>query len=217
MVWGRRPFWVALGAGLLLIALLIGVSRLFQGEGKRPPLQAPSQAAAPPHPQAVRVLSLFDFQCPFCAQFARDGERRLREDYVARGLVVLEPRQFPILGPESVLAAQASECAREQGRFWDYYDLLFQRQKGRNQGTFSLANLKSWARESGLDGPRFDRCLDTGQALRWVRAHVQEGERLGVRATPTLLVEGLRIEGLMPWERLRPLIEDALRRKGVTP
>lgn len=108
-------------------------------------------------------------------------------------------------------------CARLQGRLWQYHETLFAHQRGRNQGAFSPRNLKSWARELGLDGDRFDRCLDSGETLPTVQRHFQEGEARGVNATPTLFIDGRKVEGLVPWDQLKPMVEEALRRKGLQP
>lgn len=131
--------------------------------------------------------------------------------------MTLEARHFPVLGPESLLAAQAAECAREQGRFWEYYDLLFARQKGRNQGAYAPRNLKTWAGELGLDRAQFDACLDGGQAAARVEADVMEAQRLGLQYTPSFLIGDTLVEGLLPWDRFRPMVEDALRKKGLRP
>lgn len=140
----------------------------------------------------------------------------MRQEYVQKGVVNLRVVHFPILGAESWFAAQASECAREQGRFWEYYDLLFHRQAGENRGTFSTRNLKAWAREIGLDGVQFDACMDSGRTMAKVEQDFREGQRLGVQATPSFLVDGQLIRGLVPWEQFRLIIQEALKRRGIS-
>jgi protein-disulfide isomerase len=162
------------------------------------------------------VTVFFDFQCIYCARFAREHEQRLRREYLPKGVLDLRLRHFPILGAESWLAAQAAECAGEQGRFWEYYDLLWRRHGGVNRGVFTARNLKAWGREIGLDGPRFDACLDTGRGLVKVEEDFREGRRLGVDATPTLIIDGQMIRGLVPWEDFRRILDEALRRRGLS-
>ncbi|GBD11543.1 Disulfide bond formation protein D [bacterium HR23] len=215
---GRRGLLLggAVGLAVVLVAVLVLVARIAQSP-RSSRLSTTPYPQVTPTPNAVSVTVFFDFQCPYCGQFARESEPKLREDYIRRGVVSLRAVHFPILGGESWMAAQAAECAREQGRFWEYYDLLFQRQAGENRGTFSPRNLKAWARELGLDGALFDACLDSGRSLAKVEQDFQEGRRLGVSATPSFLVDGQLVQGLMPWERFRLILEDALRRRGLSP
>ncbi|MCS7206509.1 MAG: DsbA family protein [Dehalococcoidia bacterium] len=206
----------AVGLGLVLVAVLVLVARIAQSPRRAPLLTTPFPQVTPV-PNAVSLTVFFDFQCPYCGQFARESEPKLRQEYIQRGLVNLRAVHFPILGNESWLAAQATECAREQGRFWEYYDALFHKQAGENRGTYSPRNLKAWAREVGLDGAQFDACLDSGRTLSKVEQDFQEGRRLGVNSTPTFIVDGQMIRGLMPWERFRLVLDDALRRRGLSP
>lgn len=119
-------------------------------------------------------------------------------------------RHFAFLGPESQWAAQASECANEQGRFWDYYDKLFQEWAGENQGAFSKENLKRFAADLNLDTEQFNQCLDSGEYSDKVQQETAEGRRKGVRGTPTLFVNGQLIERGANYNVLRNAIENAL-------
>ena len=98
----------------------------------------------------VTIVEFADFRCPFCEQFFTNTEPQIFKDYVDTGKVKYAFRNFAFLGPASVTAADASECANDQGKFWEYYDYLFTHQNGENQGNFSNAYLKSFAKELGL-------------------------------------------------------------------
>lgn len=111
------------------------------------------------------------------------------------------------LGPESQWAAEASECAADQGRFWDYHDLLYTRQKGENQGTFSKENLKGFAGELGLDVEAFAACLDSGKYAPQVQADTAFARSLGISGTPAFLVNGRPVMGAQPFETFQTLIE----------
>jgi protein-disulfide isomerase len=121
-------------------------------------------------------------------------------------------RHFAFIGDESRWAAEATECANEQGRFWEYYDKLFEEQAGENVGAFSKENLKRFAAELGLDSRQFAQCLDTGKYTEKVQQETAQGWQAGVRGTPTLFVNGRLIEGMADYAVLRTAIEAELGR-----
>lgn len=123
-------------------------------------------------------------------------------------------RHFPVLGAESVLASQAAECARRQDRFWDYNDRLFANQRGVERGAFSPGNLKRFAADLGLDTARFNACVDGLETGALVSAQREQGVQLGVTGTPSFLVSGQLVAGLLPWESFKALIDKALRPGG---
>jgi protein-disulfide isomerase len=109
-----------------------------------------------------------------------------------------------------VQAAAASECAAEQGHFWPYHDRLFAEQRGRDVGAFSKTNLKRFGAELGLDKASFDGCVDGNLAVARIGAERQVGKERGVQKTPTLLVNGRKIEGVPTWEGLRHVIDSSM-------
>lgn len=122
-------------------------------------------------------------------------------------------RHFAFIGDESRWAAEAAECASEQGHFWDYYDKLFEEQAGENVGAFSRDNLKRVAADLGLDAEQFNQCLDSGKYQDKVQQETTEGQRLGVRGTPTLFVNGQLIRDGSNYQALQAAIEAALSRQ----
>lgn len=200
------------------VAAVVGVAAFVAigGQASAPP----SSTVPPAVRQAGHVRGLdtapvtieewADFQCPACGVFARTTEQQLVSTYVARGEVRIVYRQFSFLGMESQWAAEASECADEQGKFWEYHDRLFASQAGENRGAFSRANLKRIGESLGL-GAGFAACVDSGRYAQRVRDETKVGEGLGVRATPTLFVNGRKIEGAASYEQLRAVIDPLLR------
>ena len=128
--------------------------------------------------------------------------------YVQTGVVRFGYLHFAFLGPESQWAAEASECAAEQDAFWEYHDRLFDGQSGENQGAFSKDNLKQFAADLGLDTQDFDACLDSGKYASTVEDETQTTQSLGVRSTPTFLVNGRPIVGAQPFEVFQQYIEE---------
>lgn len=119
-------------------------------------------------------------------------------------------RHFAFIGDESRWAAEATECANEQGRFWDYYDKLFEEQGGENVGAFNRNNLKGFAADLGLDAEQFNQCLDSGKYQDKVQQETTEGQQRGVRGTPTLFVNGQLIRDGSNYQALQAAIEAAL-------
>jgi protein-disulfide isomerase len=114
------------------------------------------------------------------------------------------------LGQESVWAAQAAECAADQGKFWEYHDLLWDRWNGENQGAFVKENLSGFAKELGLDSAKFDPCLQNDETLQRVIDDTNEGRQVGVTGTPTFFINGQPLVGAQPAEAFQAQIEAAL-------
>lgn len=117
---------------------------------------------------------------------------------------------FAFLGQESQWAGEASECAAEQDAFWEYHDKLFDSQSGENRGAFNKENLKTFAEELGLDANVFNDCLESGKYTTVVQNERQLAQSLGVRSTPTFLVNGKPLIGAQPFEVFKQAIETEL-------
>lgn len=137
----------------------------------------------------------------------------LFEEYVDTGKVKFVYKHMAILGQESVWAAEASECAADQGQFWPYHDLVFSRQAGENQGAFNKDKLLALAQELKLDMAQFGPCLTNDQTLDRVKGDTQEGQQVGVRGTPTFFVNGRAVVGALPLQDFQQVIEQALSGK----
>jgi protein-disulfide isomerase len=138
--------------------------------------------------------------------------RQIEEEYVSKGLVRFGYQHIIILGSESQLSAEASECAAEQDAFWPYHDRLFAAQKGKNLGAFSKENLKAYAAELGLDAASFNQCLDSGRYTTIVSEESRAASMMGVRSTPSFLVNGVPVIGAQPFEVFKQYIESELAR-----
>lgn len=160
----------------------------------------------------VTIIEFSDFQCPFCSRFTMITFKQIEEEYVGTGLVKVVFRQFAFLGQESQWAAEAAECANEQGRFWEYHDKLFSSQAGENRGAFSKSNLKRFAAELGLGTQAFNQCLDSGRYADEVKEDTAEGKRRGVQGTPTFFVNGQKLVGAQPFSEFQRIIAEELRK-----
>lgn len=163
-----------------------------------------NQLGAPDAP--ITIVGYSDFQCPFCKKVEHEALAQLRATYVPSRTVSIVYKHAAILGDESIWAAQATECAADQGQFWAYHDLLFARQDGENKGAFTKTNLLGLARELKLDMSRFEPCLLNDETLPRVQADVAEAESVGVRGTPTFFINGRPLIGAQPLSKFEELI-----------
>ncbi len=205
---------IALIAAVVVVAL-IAVAVLVvldqnTGSSQAEPDAASADRSYGAEDAPVVVAEWADFQCPYCKQFAIGAEKQLKQDYADQGQVRFVFRHFPFIGEESIWAAEASECANAQNRFWDYHDKLFEEQAGENQGAFSRDNLKRFASELGLDTTQFSACLDSGQYNTRVQDEFNEAQRLRINSTPTILVDGQLIQNGSNYQVLQAAVEAAL-------
>ena len=122
----------------------------------------------------VKVEVYADFQCPACGQFDRTSLREIEDKYVKNGKVQVIFNHYAFIGDESTRAAEASECANDQGKFWEYADTLFNNQAGENQGAFSDANLEKFAQQVGLDMDKYKTCMQQRPYLSKIQSFYSE-------------------------------------------
>lgn len=158
----------------------------------------------------VTITEFGDFQCPFCGRFFREVEPGLRKDYIETGKAKFVFKHLAFLGQESIDAANASLCAKEQGKFWEYHDKLYQNQMGENQGAFAQPVLRRFASELGLTSSQFNNCLDSQKYAAQVQADTTEIESQGYYSTPTTFVNGTVIVGAQPYATFKTVIDEKL-------
>lgn len=134
---------------------------------------------------------------------------RIREEYINTGKVRFVYKQFAILGSESNRAAEASECAAEQGKFWDYHDTVFADQVS-TRSTLDDEKLTELAGETGLDATAFGECLGSDRYVSQIKQDSLVVQTLGVRVTPAFLINGVFISGAQPFEIFQQVIEEQL-------
>jgi protein-disulfide isomerase len=207
----RSGRWFVIGAVILVVLVVAGVAFALASQGKGAAVQdASSEKSKGSATAQVVVEEYADFQCPACRRFFEGPARQLEEEYVSTGKIKFVFRHYAFLGQESRWAAEASECANEQGRFWDYYTKLFTEQGGENMGGFSKPNLQRFAGELGLDAARFNQCLTSGKYTASVFDDINQAASKGVRGTPTLFVNGQPVDRGSDYAVLRQAIEAAL-------
>ena len=176
--------------------------------------QFPTEGTRIGSPDApVLVEEYFDFQCPHCQTASQVVVKRLLDEYVAEGKVAFMYRFFPILGPESVLAARAGYCAIEMNAFWPYQELLFAKRGLNNNGTYSRDNLIEYAGLLGLNTAEFASCLDSDRSLQYVQQQALQAARMGLNFTPAFFVNGQLVR-IVDWEDVIDAVDRALAAAG---
>ncbi len=138
-------------------------------------------------------------------------EPALIKQYVDSGQVSFVYKHAAFLGQESIWAAQASECAADQGKFWEYHDQLFSHQSGENQGAFTKDKLLAIAQQMGLDMGKFEPCLKNDQTLDRVQSDIRESQQARVQGTPTFFINGKPLVGAQPLDAFKTAIDQALK------
>ena len=207
---GIRP-WILPGiAGIAVIAIvLVGVFTIAGDQGDiAAAADVPSPSLGDPDAQVV-IHEYGDYQCPFCGVWARSIKPELQERFIDTGQVRLVWHDFAWHGRESDTSANAARCAGDQGRFWEYHDLLFQLFSGENSGTFSNENLKAYGDAMGLDPASFHACVDGDTYGAAIAADMRRVRQLGLNGTPSFTIGDQRIVGAQPFE----VFEQAIRRE----
>ena len=185
------------------------------GPALRVTLDAPrttvARAAADPAQGAasapVTIVEYSDFQCPFC-QRVMPTIKQLRTQYGDKVRVVWKDFPLTQVHPQAFVAAQAGNCAQEQGKFWELHDQLFA-----NQQALQPENLKKYAAAVGMDTAKFNACLDSAKFEARVQESMAEGSKIGVQSTPTVFINGRMVSGAQPIEVFQTLIDEELARK----
>ena len=130
----------------------------------------------------VTLVEFADYQCPYCAK-VNPLLLEIEKEYGSNLAVVF--KDFPLpMHKDAEKAAEATRCAGEQGKYWEYHDLLF------TSHTVDVPSLRTHAKELKLDQAKFDTCLDSGSQAAAVKKDLEEGQRLGITATPSFFVNG---------------------------
>ena len=216
-----------------LIVVIVGIALVIVGLIVIPQLQAANTPQAvgtivpltpAVHPQAsgtamgnpnakVRIDIYEDFQCSSCLQFFKSVEPQLIKNEITAGTVYYVFHHYLLIdtnspGQESHKAANASMCASDQGRFWDYHDMLFNNWTGENVGDFTDVRLKAFAQTLGLDMTQFNTCYSANSDKAKIDADMAQAAKLGVSGTPTVFVNGVEvIPGYIPtYEQIQQAI-----------
>jgi protein-disulfide isomerase len=222
----RLSIIIGIAAIALILVAIIAIPNILQANApvgdivEITPIARPAVdgRALGPEDAPVVVEVFEDFQCPQCARFSSETEPQIVDNYVEAGQVRYIFRHYPFLddqapGSESDQPANASMCAAEQGRFWDYHDIVFANWDGENQGSFRDRRLVAFAESIGLDMEQFNQCFAANTYEDEIQADLNRGVQFGVGGTPTIFVNESLVgnPGMVPgYPEIQAAIEAAL-------
>lgn len=192
-----------IGASVAIVAIVVGVIVFSEQQARSAPVAPPEVPAewingkSLGNPDAPVVIQMWeDFLCPSCQAFTRSVEPQIFEEYVKTGKVRLEFHHFPLSQhePGASMSALATECAADQNMFWTMHDKVFQMAAVDQQGAVQYDDMVGYARDLGLDVPKFESCLASGQYRGEVTRSVQEAQQLGLSFTPSIVVNGTLLQ-----------------------
>ena len=160
----------------------------------------------------ITILEWGDYQCTFCYKFHQDTLHIIQQDYIETGKVNLIFKDYPLNGPDSLLAAEASYCAKDQEKYWQYHDELYENWGGERTGWITRDSLDQFAANVGLNLAVFNECLDKQIHQETVISVHESGKKLGIDATPSFLVFNdekiIKIRGNQPLEVFQRAFEE---------
>ncbi len=167
----------------------------------------------------VTIVEYGDYQCPFCTKFFSETQPQIVQNYVNSGKVRFVFRDFPFLGAESTAAANAAQCANDQGKLWAYHDALYSAKvadenKGGNEndGFYTMAVFLRLAQQVGVGNMgAFTSCVNNSQDANLVAQEKSDGTAGGVNSTPMFFINGVQILGAQPYSQFQTTIDAAAK------
>ena len=223
----KARFMTNILLAIVIILLIVVIVQLQKRDTVNEAVEQPSEQSTlnadddpfiGPEDAEIVVIEFSDYQCPYCGASEGTHEALISQfkakspDYEAavpklrelaeQGKIKFVYRDFPLSGHQyAQKAAEASECADEQGKFWEYHDALFE-----NQETLDVASLKTYASDLGLDTKEFDECLDSGSMADEVQKDFDDGTRAGVDGTPAFFINDQKLSGALPFSAFEQTI-----------
>ena len=196
------PIMIGVITGVFLVSYqpenenskILTVSKLIEGGS---PVWGDSNAP-------ITILEWGDYQCTFCYKFHQDTLNKINEEYIQTGKVKIIFKDFPLNGPDSKLAAEATYCAYDQNRYWEYHSQLYENWAGERTGWITKEVLSEFAKTIDLDIAEFNKCLDESKYKNKINSIYEFGSEIGINATPSFLVFNdqkiIKIRGNQPLE-----------------
>ena len=165
----------------------------------------------------ITLIEFGDYQCHFCNVHFHNTEHRLLENFIETGKVKMIFKDFTIIGPDSVNAAHGAHCADDQGKFWQYHDILYNNWTGENNGWASSDNLLKFAQEIELDIDQWSDCMIDESYSQMIADSSKDARDLGITGTPAFFVIGpdnkiTKLSGAQPYENFEQIFNSELEK-----
>jgi len=162
----------------------------------------------------ITIIEFGDYQCEQCYKWYHNTKDSIVQNYIETGKANLIFVDLAILGRDSPKAAAATYCAEEQGKYWEYHDLLYNFQEGVDSGWANSERLKAFAFSLELDKELFDSCVDSGKFAKRVQFNTNEAKKQGATGTPTFIIvnsEGQqKIAGAQPYSIFQKVLDSMI-------
>ncbi len=159
----------------------------------------------------VTIVEFGDYQCTYCHLFYKNTKDALLQQYIDTGKANFVFRDFPLNGPDSVLAAEAAYCAGDQDKYWQYHDELYNNWAGEKTGWVNQKSLDMFATTVGLDLGKFDKCMSSNTYEQKVLDNQKFGENIGIDGTPSFIIfsgkQVTKIVGAQPLSQFQQVID----------
>jgi protein-disulfide isomerase len=181
-------------------------------------IQQGSPYLGDPSTAPITIIDFSDFQCYLCARYVKATEPLIRDTYIETGKVVLVFKHLPNRGVDSLGASIAAQCSHEQGKFWEFHDILYENQKPIDSGWVNQENLKKFAAKlKGLDIEKFNECLDNQKYKEFVERDIDLGSSFGFQDTPSFVIVNSKdgsnpevLKGAHPFPSFKAIIDKRL-------
>lgn len=164
----------------------------------------------------ITMIEFGDYQCFYCNNFFHNTEPAIVKNYIDTGKVKMYFKDFTIIGQDSVYAANAAHCAQEQGKFWQFHDMLYTNWSGENTGWASTTHLTEFAKQLGLNQSQFDQCMNQSKYIPIIRDSVSDANNLGLTGTPDFFIIGpdnsvTKVVGAQPYSVFDEIFKSKLQ------
>ncbi len=164
------------------------------------------EASAP-----ITIIEFGDYQCTFCYKFHKDSLGMIQKEYLDSGKASLVFVDFPLNGPDSVLAAEATHCANDQGKFWPMHDILYRSWKGERTGWVTRDSITQFAQSVDIDSALLNECIDAKKYTQKVLDTYEFAQGIEINATPSFLIISddkiIKITGNQPLDVFRKTLD----------
>ena len=160
----------------------------------------------------ISIVEFGDYQCTFCYKFHKETMIMIVEQYIDNGKVNFVYKDFPLNGPPSIMASEASYCAQEQGMFWEYHDMIYENWEGENTGWITRDALVKFAKDTGLNLNEFNSCIDNSKYSQKVLENEKFARKINIDATPSFIifddVNAYRIIGAQSFDKFEQILKE---------